>query len=320
MGSQVLETCRDVANCAKLVRIDRKRLKEEVKDNISMYSRNCVPQDWQQSYHFISKDSELTLRYILVLDALNFCFWTVEGYEYHHLASSIRFVAETDPSALSPQSLSELSSETLFHWLTREFQGDEWSSLFMDQMKERARFVREVGKGLLDHFDGSAVNMVLASEKSAIRMVELVISTFKGFQDHSVYNGRQVFFYKRAQILVGDIWGAFKGQSYGEFTDMHFLTCFADYRIPQLLYSLNILVYSPELESKVLNKQIITQGTDEEIEIRALTVVAVDLLQKECAALGNPLLSVEMDWILWERGESMLPSLPPHHRTLTVYY
>jgi hypothetical protein len=32
--------------------------------------------------------------------------------------------------------------------------------------------------------------------------------------------------------------------------------------------------------------------------------------------------SIEIDWMLWEEGEAaaLLGNLPPHHRTLTVYY
>jgi hypothetical protein len=40
-----------------------------------------------------------------------------------------------------------------------------------------------------------------------------------------------VFFYKRAQIFVGDVHGALGGQGLGEFTDMEHLTMFADYRV-----------------------------------------------------------------------------------------
>ena len=65
-----------------------------------------------------------------------------------------------------------------------------------------------------------------------------------GFQDHTIYDGVQVFFYKRAQILVGDIWGAFKGQGLGKFEDIDKITMFADYRVPQILLELDILVYS----------------------------------------------------------------------------
>ena len=37
----------------------------------------------------------------------------------------------------------------------------------------------------------------------------------------------QVFFYKRAQIFVADLWGAFHGMGLGEFADIAELTMFA---------------------------------------------------------------------------------------------
>ena len=39
-----------------------------------------------------------------------------------------------------------------------------------------------------------------------------------------------VSFYKRAQILIADIWSCFEGKSYGEFNDINTITMFADYR------------------------------------------------------------------------------------------
>lgn len=39
-----------------------------------------------------------------------------------------------------------------------------------------------------------------------------------------------VSFYKRAQILIADIWACFEGKTFGEFLDIDSLTMFADYR------------------------------------------------------------------------------------------
>lgn len=78
----------------------------------------------------------------------------------------------------------------------------------------------------------------------------MVASTFSGFRDHAIYNGKQVFFYKRAQIFAGDIWGAFHGKGLGFFTDVDNLTMFADYRVPQILRHWNILKYSDSLSKK----------------------------------------------------------------------
>jgi hypothetical protein len=61
----------------------------------------------------------------------------------------------------------------------------------------------------------------------------------------------QVFLYKRAQIFVGDVYGAFRGQGLGRFDDVSSLTMFADYRVPVVLRVMGVLDYSPELEAQV---------------------------------------------------------------------
>ncbi len=50
-----------------------------------------------------------------------------------------------------------------------------------------------------------------AARHSAVELVRLVAAAFPGFRDEAVdpRDGRPVFFYKRAQILVGDLWAAF---------------------------------------------------------------------------------------------------------------
>lgn len=96
-------------------------------------------------------------------------------------------------------------------------------------------------------FDGLAANVVRASEQSCVTLVRLLLSHFPGFRDTAVYRGRLVHLYKRAQILVGDLWAAYGGAarrngassssgsgsghlSIYDFTDIDQLTMFADYR------------------------------------------------------------------------------------------
>lgn len=58
-----------------------------------------------------------------------------------------------------------------------------------------------------------------------------------------------VSFYKRAQILIGDIWACYKGCDLGEFNDIDFITMFADYRVPQVLLHFGAMRYSNPLLS-----------------------------------------------------------------------
>lgn len=100
-----------------------------------------------------------------------------------------------------------------------------------------------------------------------------------GFRDHTVYKGHQVFFYKRAQIFAADIWGAFKGQGYGEFNDIGSITIFADYIVPAVLRNLGVLRYSSSLGNIIESNHEITSGSEEEVEIRACSIYAVEKMR-----------------------------------------
>lgn len=123
-----------------------------------------------------------------------------------------------------------------------------------------------------------------------------------GFRDHTVYKGRQVFLYKRAQIFAADLWGAFKGQGYGEFNDISSVTIFADYIVPAVLQQLGVLRFSPSLASSINCQSEIGSGTEEEVELRACSVYAVEkireLLHKQCGKqvyLSHSLLYIHFD-------------------------
>ena len=300
--------------------------------------------EWDnEKVHFRDlNDEDTTAQYILVLSAMNFCFWpykknlsatlsnvvpslaqdgvsdnegdTEEEFEYCDLAGSLRDVLLEDKNAFKASNLIHCSEETLFRW---------FKSRQVPLVSERARLIREVGLNLQRHFDGKASKLIQSANKSVVKLVSLVTAFFPGFRDHAIYtlDGRQAFFYKRAQIFCADVWGAFKHQGLGEFTDLHRLTMFADYRVPQILRHYGILTYSPQLSNTIDSKKLVPSGSIEELEIRAATVQVVErlkyVLQKNHRIRCK---SVELDWLLWQRGEEMRHEVQPHHRTLTIYY
>lgn len=63
--------------------------------------------------------------------------------------------------------------------------------------------------------------------------MNLLAENFSCFRDEASFDGRRVRFYKRAQILVADLWACFEGQSYGKFHDIDKITMFAGtYSVP----------------------------------------------------------------------------------------
>ena len=71
--------------------------------------------------------------------------------------------------------------------------------------------------------------------------------------------------------------------------------------------------YSPSLAATVDARVELAPGCEEEVEIRACTVVAVDRL---AALLGVD--AARVDSMLWWRGQG-LPA-QPYHRVRTIWY
>ena len=100
---------------------------------------------------------------------------------------------------------------------------------------------------------------------------------------------------------------------------------FADYRVPQILRHLGIMEYSEELAQKIDNKVELSYSSEEEVEIRAATITAVDLIAEVIRKEGPPMTnhikySYEVDWLLWQMGEKTLNELKEHHRVLSIFY
>lgn len=102
-------------------------------------------------------------------------------------------------------------------------------------LSTRLKCLHEVGEQLLKKYDGTFVNCIKEANKSAVGLLKIIVDDFPCFRDESLFEHQKVTFYKRAQILVGDVWSCYNGKDYGEFDDIDQITMFADYRIPQAL-------------------------------------------------------------------------------------
>jgi len=307
----VRTSARWVTRRARYVRLDEGRL-----HSLAHRLEEASLPAWEGRYHFRG-DEELTCRYLLVLDALNFCFWpgkvkwTVPGPEgepltgYFALAYALRKAAEKTPDFYQPGNLAALDEGGL---------GEVLGGIPLLWL--RARAVREVGL-LLSRF-GSAREFFLACRGSCRRLVELITAHLPSFRDAAVYRGRAVFFHKRAQILCADLYGAFAGEGLGDLRDLDWLTAFADYKLPQLLRAQGVILPAPGLAVRIDRLEPIPAGSPEEVELRAATVAAVEELVGLLRLRGRPLRAFEVDWMLWHLAQGDLPF--PHHRTVTVFY
>ena len=73
---------------------------------------------------------------------------------------------------------------------------------------------------------------------------------------------------------------------------------FADNVVPHVLRLDGVLRFEPELVGRINAEELIEHGSDEEVEIRACAVHAVELL----AAHRPGRCAAEIDQLLWYRG------------------
>jgi Potential Queuosine, Q, salvage protein family len=181
------------------------------------------------------------------------------------------------------------------------------------------------------------------ADHSAARLVNILVQRFPTiFRDEANFDGKAVRFYKRAQILVADLWAAFEGESYGRFDDIDCITMFAgqsrrsnnddlvtdlgvDYRIPQMLHSLGCLMYSPPLEHHIKQLKEIENGHNWEIQLRGCSIWCVELIRRlilsqHPEAKVNAIL---IDFYLYDtikEREAQGIEAMPHHRTRCIWY
>lgn len=107
-------TCQEVVNQSEHVTINDHAIKlycNQLNENND--SINHVNIQWDSnSWHFCSDVSAmgpLTVQYIFVLDALNFCFWPTKDFEYDTLAISLKDILEKDNHAFDADRLIEIN-------------------------------------------------------------------------------------------------------------------------------------------------------------------------------------------------------------------
>jgi hypothetical protein len=183
-----------------------------------------------------------------------------------------------------------------------------------------AKALNDLGSYLLRHFKGSFSGMIEAAAASAEALVKILVP-IPFFNDVETYQGKDVHFYKRAQLTAADLSIAFGDQGPGRFHDLHLLTMFADNLVPHVLRIDRILVYEESLAARIDAGNLISAGSREEVEIRACAVHSVELLVQELQQAGQDVKAMNLDYLLWNRGqEPHYKKMKPRHRTRTVFY
>ena len=287
---------------------------------------------WPSGMHFKGKTDEQTLSYLILLDALNFCFWaekpngkrweiSYEGKKYNGyfaLSLALKEFFIKNPNKANFNYLKNISFE--------EFKKILQGGKNIQFLKKRRQITKKISAYILKKY-GSAENFILSANHKLSVLVPKIANELYSFKDETSLNKKKVYILKRAQILAIDILGTFNNKGAGYFTDPEYATAFADYKVPQILHTLGIIEYSPRLMQIIAKKRLIKAFSREEIEIRSATIWAVEYLQKELKKCGKKLYPFQIDWLLWNKSQdrpfSKLRARKmalPYHLTKTFYY
>ncbi|KAI5479775.1 hypothetical protein MNV49_002587 [Pseudohyphozyma bogoriensis] len=312
MSNPVLPAAYAVSKLAKDVSLNLAGIQSAAQ---SLYTSLKAKPYTAESWSLVPLHPDATVRtpqeiidWVFLVSALNFSFWSdlpsdkrygvqwkagVDGKcvdeaekvhtGYWSLIAALHRAKEEGVDITNPKVYKELSVESL----RKVFRSDQAEEIPL--FDERVRVLREVGEVLCSKYDGTFATLLKASNRSSLSLVNTVVTDFPCFNDTTSYPGidSPLPIRKRAQILVAELWAAFGGEGWGRFLDIDELTMFADYRVPQILHSLQTIDYSPRLVDLLKTHVNLPNGSPEEVEIRALSIVAVEELRLAIARLAK---------------------------------
>ena len=151
---------------------------------------------------------------------------------------------------------------------------------------------------------------------SDIELVEFLINELPYFEDVSVYDEKEIYFYKRAQLLTSDILHVMEKKEKRKIDYSHLIGC-ADYKIPQVMRCYGMLEFDEELANKVDNKIELEENSKEEIEIRAADLAIINYIYEK---LEKKQSRMDINDFIWLLGQDKSKMTKPYHRTLTSHY
>ncbi|KAJ1965082.1 hypothetical protein GGI12_000998 [Dipsacomyces acuminosporus] len=356
-AERVLDSAQFISRNSRHVRVPEegvKRAAEKIMKHMEKIGYSAA--EWKKNTLTPSVANDAAIEWIFVVDALNFSFWSDKSISSNHarqytvsldgeqytgywtLCAAInRAMAEGVPIT-DARYYSRVEPDVLARILRTD---DPATQEPIPLFNERLHVLHEVGRVLVKKYDGKFANLLAACHGSAQQLVETVAREFPCFRDVHEFKLQPVYLYKRAQILVADIWACFEGKGKGSFHDIDAITMFADYRVPQALCYFGALEYSPQLleflsrseKAVVENTELrasasppkpglLPSGHRWEVEIRGNSIWAVEQIRQEILSRGVYVNAILLDFYIWDYAKDNAEAMRdiPIHLTRSVYY
>lgn len=311
----ILESCKFVVDNSQQVKINHQKIDEFCE---CFTEGDMTHWSHEAPFDITQLSLKEQLHFLLILDALNFSYrWTPKReiiYKGEKWSGSYGMIAALGRAV--EKGIPILDPEYFAHICSLDLQDILEGTIEIPLFEERLHILKEVWIILVQKYNGDLSNLIIESNNDSQKLLNSIIESFPSFADEAQYKGTPIYFYKRAQLLVTDI---------NQSVDWHpfnisEITACADYKLPFVLRRLGILSYSNHLADTIDNQREIKEESEEEIEIRANTVWAIELMKQKIKKRLPQVDSLHINNHIWRLGQEKLKNDKPYHHTRTTAY
>lgn len=261
-------------------------------------------------YNILDMDKESIVNSLLVYHTIgDYCFWGEPKWEI-----------ETDEGkmdgsfAIMYLIINRFKLNNNFDMSLLEFKNMLKGNVEIPLLQDRYNNLKKMNE-FLKEYDKSFYK-IIKDYTCDEDLFKFIVNNFSYFEDVSSYEGKEIYFYKRAQLLTSDILHVRELKEKINADYSHLIGC-ADYKIPQVMRCYGMLEFDSKLSKKVDDKVELPENSLEEIEVRANDLEVIDYINRK---LNKKYTRMDINDFIWLLGQDKKKMIKPYHRTLTKHY
>lgn len=303
LKEQRIEQIKYVVRSSNYVTINQQKIEEFVSTiHFDIHPSHFLDDVWDQ----YTEKQRILLSFLI--ESINFCFYKDPHFQYKGEKNSSAMFQIFVDKTLEDKKLLDIT-------YLKEITYEDFIAIFgieEGNLKKRFQTFMETVNSISNH----NFYEELFSLKNTGEFYNYIVTNFKSFNDVAIYKGKEIKFYKRATLLIHDLFFVSDTIKKNIKNVDDLLGC-ADYVIPKGMHAYGMLEYTEKLEDKINHYVKIEPFSEEEVEIRANMLWVLELIKKKLKEKEIVINSITLDNILWAnlRGNKGI-----NHRCDTIYY
>jgi hypothetical protein len=326
LGSPVLESVGYAVESSRDVRTSHEKIIEVA--SWMAYEELPLPQ-FTLPFGVGQENTDEAIDFVMVADSIDTAFTDFVRHERFHVQYAGRHWSDSEAEFACIQRALDQGVPFLDgHYLARitraelakVFEGD----MELPMLDEKLEVLHQVGEVLAANYHGRFHKFVNSCSPRLYDqgngLIDRLVKEFPRFNDVSMLDGREIKFYKLAQLGVWMLYAMLHAAGKFSLEDPQKMTALADYIVPVALRLHGITRYSEKLEEAINSHQLIPRDSRWEIEIRAHCVYATALLTEEInkrRPADRQVITPQIDARFWTHFHT---TNWPHHLTKTIMY